>query len=159
MSFLIIHFSNHHSNQTLPRLMNVKWKTTNVVHITTVSILYLKLPEQAGELDRAAPPANECHVCGEDFKFLSVMDRWFEEKVILFSEQAHFQVFPLQTTLSWDGPAALPRHWSGQSWREGNSSQYLKSLIYAERNPGVLATPVHPNDRPDVRGSCRNWEP
>ena len=39
MSFLIIHFSNHHSNQTLPRLMNVKWKTTNVVHITTVSIL------------------------------------------------------------------------------------------------------------------------
>ena len=73
----------------------------NVVHITdtTVSIFYLKFPEQAGELDRAAPPANECHVCGEDFKFLSVMDR-FEEKVILFGKQVHLQVFPLQTTLS-----------------------------------------------------------
>ena len=70
-----------------------------VVQITTVSILYLKLPEQAGEADRAAPPANECHVCGEDFKFLSVMDR-FEEKVILFGKQVHLQVFPLQTTLS-----------------------------------------------------------
>ena len=70
-----------------------------VVQITTVSILYLKFPEQAGELDRAAPPANECHVCGEDFKFLSVMDR-FEEKVILFGKQVHLQVFPLQTTLS-----------------------------------------------------------
>ena len=67
--------------------------------LTTVSILYLKFPEKAGEADRAAPPANECHVCGEDFKFLSVMDR-FEEKVILFGKQVHLQVFPLQTTLS-----------------------------------------------------------
>ena len=52
-------------------------------------MFYQKLPEKAGELDRAAPPANECHVCGEDFKFLSVMDRWFEEKVILFSERVY----------------------------------------------------------------------
>ena len=32
--------------------------------------------EKAGEPDREAPPADECHVCKEDFKFLSVMDRY-----------------------------------------------------------------------------------
>ena len=41
--------------------------------------------EEAGEPDRTAPPANECHVCNEDFKFLSVMDRF--ERVYCFEAE------------------------------------------------------------------------
>ena len=76
--------------------------------------------EKAGEPDREAPPADECHVCKEDFKFLSVMDRFeilsvragLKEHFVLWTNSGFFlqsQVFPLQTTLPRDGSEALSR--------------------------------------------------
>ena len=50
--------------------------------------------EKAGEPDREAPPADECHVCKEDFKFLSVMDRF--ERALCFVDKFRFFFFNLR---------------------------------------------------------------
>ena len=74
--------------------------------------------EKAGEPDREAPPADECHVCKEDFKFLSVMDRFeralcFVDKFRFFSSISGISItndttkrwlrgpFKMQTVLLW----------------------------------------------------------
>ena len=49
----------------------------------------MHVKEEAGEPDRRAPPADECHVCNEDFKFLSVMDR-FERAIVLVFDCRYF---------------------------------------------------------------------
>ena len=49
----------------------------------------MHVKEEAGEPDRRVPPADECHVCNEDFKFLSVMDR-FERAIVLVFDCRYF---------------------------------------------------------------------
>ena len=52
----------------------------------------MHVKEEAGEPDRRAPPAEECHVCSEDFKFLSVMDR-FERVIFLWQDLGNCRYF------------------------------------------------------------------
>ena len=99
-------------------------KLTSKLLPTLIFTISIWIQNLVGEHVSNTHPAEKCHLCGEDFKFLSVMDRFDWRAIFLWDSRfdfhclkiarctlctAQFQVLPLQPALPRDGAAAFSR--------------------------------------------------